>query len=102
MGIFALGTAFLIETPRLPSGTTEWGCILMLAFVCSGFGFTLQPVAQSHTTAKRAGMFCALSPVASAILGFLILKESFGIAGISGIILIMSGILISTKTKQTD
>lgn len=100
MGIFALITAFFIETPRFPAGTTEWGCILMLALVCSGFGFTLQPVAQRYTTAERAGMFCAFSPVASAILGWLILKESFGLIGLIGIVLIMTGILFSTIYEQ--
>ena len=100
MGFFACITAFLLETPRLPSGTTEWGLILALALVCSGFGFTLQPVAQSYTTAERASMFCALSPVAAAVLGWLVLKESFGVTGFIAIILIMAGILISTSAKQ--
>ena len=102
MGIFALIAAFLLETPRLSVGTTEWCCILMLAFVCSGFGFTLQPVAQSYTTAERAGLFCALSPVAAAILGWLILKETFGFTGVLGAVLVMGGILISTVVKQKD
>lgn len=100
MGVFALITAFLLETPRLPMGTTEWGCILMLAFVCSGFGFTLQPVAQSYTTSERAGLLCALNPVAAAILGWVFLKEALGITGLLGAILVMAGILISTLVKQ--
>lgn len=100
MGFFACIAAFLLETPRLPSGRTEWGLVLALALVCSGFGFTMQPVAQSYTTAERASMFCALSPVAAAILGWLVLKESFGISGFLAIILIMAGILISTSAKQ--
>ena len=102
MGVFALIAAFLLETPRLPVGTTEWECILALAFVCSGFGFTLQPVAQSYTTAERAGLLCALSPVAAAILGWLILKETFGFTGILGAVLVMAGILISTVIKQKE
>lgn len=100
MGVFALIAAFLMETPRLPVNSTEWGCILMLAFVCSGFGFTLQPVAQKYTTAERAGMFCALSPVAAAILGWIVLKETFGMIGILGAVLVMAGILISTLVKE--
>lgn len=100
MGVFTLITAFLIETPRLPTGTTEWSCILMLAFVCSGFGFTLQPVAQSYTTSERAGLFCALNPVAAAILGWIFLQESLGITGLSGAALVLAGIFISTIVKQ--
>lgn len=98
--LLALLAAFLLETPRLPSDSMEWGCILMLAFVCSGFGFTLQPVAQSHTTAERASMLCALSPAAAAVLGHIFLKESFGIGGLVGILLILSGILFSSVAKS--
>lgn len=100
MGVFSLCAALLLETPRLPANTTEWGCILMLAFVCSGFGFTLQPVAQRHTTAERAGLFCALSPVAATALGWIFLKEALGAVGILGAALVLSGILISTIAKQ--
>ena len=100
MGFFALIAAFLIETPRLPAGTTEWGLILALAFICTGFGFTLQPVAQSYTTSERAGMLCALSPVASAILGWIFLHEVLGMTGILGAVLVMSGILLSTISKH--
>ena len=45
-------------------------------------------------------MFCALNPVAAAVLGWLVLKESFGVTGFIAIILIMAGILISTSAKQ--
>ncbi len=100
MGIFALIAAFLFETPRLPSGTAEWGMILMLAIVCSGFGFMLQPVAQSHTTAERAAMLCALNPAAAAVLGWIFLQESFGATGLIAVILILAGILIATSAKQ--
>lgn len=100
MGVFSLCAALLLETPRLPANATEWGCILMLAFVCSGFGFTLQPVAQRHTTAERAGLFCALSPVAATALGWIFLKEALGAVGILGAALVLSGILISTIAKQ--
>ncbi len=102
MGFFALIGAFLMETPRLPSGTTEWGLILALAIVCSGFGFTLQPVAQSCTTAERAGMLCALSPVASAILGWIFLQEALGKMGLLGAFLVMAGILFSTRLGRKD
>lgn len=54
IGLFSLILSFIFEQPRIPSGGTEWGCVLVLALVCTGFGFTLQPVAQSHTTSRRA------------------------------------------------
>ena len=74
IGVFALIVTCLFGQPQLPKTAGQWEMILMLAVVCSGFGFTLQPVAQRYTTAERTGMFCALSPVTAAILGHLVLK----------------------------
>lgn len=63
--------------------------------VCSGFGFTLQPVAQAGTTAERAGMFCALNPLVASVLGVVFLQEHIGGQGIVGAALILTGILLS-------
>ena len=95
IGALSLAVSFLTETPRLPSGSTEWLGIIMLAAVCSCFGFTLQPVAQSGTTAERAGMFCALNPVVAAILGVVFLHEPFTVKTAVGGILILLGILFA-------
>lgn len=96
MGVLALVATTLLESPRLPATGLEWGAVLWLAVVCSGFGFTFQPVAQSYTTAQRASMFCALSPVSSAILGVCILGEDMGFRAILGAALVMAGILLVT------
>ncbi len=96
MGVLAFIATFLFETPRLPATGMEWGAVLWLTIVCSGFGFTFQPVAQSYTTAQRASMFCALSPVSSAILGVCILGEDMGPRAILGAVLVMGSILIVT------
>ena len=95
IGALSLTASLLFEAPRLPSGMLEWTGIAMLAVVCSGFGFTLQPVAQSGTTAERAGMFCALNPMVATILGIVFLHEAFTIQSAVGGGLILAGILIS-------
>ena len=95
IGALSLTASLLFEAPRLPSGMLEWTGIVMLAVVCSGFGFTLQPVAQSGTTAERAGMFCALNPMVATILGIVFLHEAFTIQSAVGGGLILAGILIS-------
>ena len=95
IGALSLAASFLTETPRLPSGTVEWLGIGMLVVVCTGFGFTLQPVAQSGTTAERAGMFCALNPMVAAGLGVAFLHEPFTVKTVVGGILILSGILLA-------
>ena len=95
IGVLSLIASCIMETPRLPQGGTEWLSVLALAVVCSGFGFTLQPVAQAGTTAERAGMFCALNPLVASVLGVVFLRERIGGQGILGAALILSGILLS-------
>ena len=95
IGALSLVASFLTETPRLPSGSMEWFGIIMLAAVCSCFGFTLQPVAQSGTSAERAGMFCALNPMVAAVLGVVFLHEPFTGKTVIGGILILLGILLA-------
>lgn len=94
MGLFSMAAAFLFETPCLPGGVRAWSYMLYLAIVCSGFGFTLQPVAQRGTTAERAGAFCALNPVAAAVLGAVFLGETLSLSGIVGGVLIVASILV--------
>ena len=100
IGALSLATSFLTEMPRLPHSSTEWFGIGMLALVCTGFGFTLQPVAQSGTTAERAGMFCALNPMVAAMLGIVFLHEPFTVRTVAGGLLILSGILLAELPDQ--
>ena len=60
VGVLSLAASFLFESPHLPQNAASWASILTLAIVCSGFGFTLQPVAQSGTRRKRPAC-CARS-----------------------------------------
>ena len=96
IGALSLAASFLTETPRLPSGGPEWLGIVLLAVVCTGFGFTLQPVAQSGTTAERSGMFCALNPLVAATLGAVFLREAVTVRTLLGGGLILCGILVSS------
>ena len=89
LGAYALVGSLLFEAPRLPQTGSEWGIILALAIVC-----TLQPVAQSHTTAQRAGLFCALSPAFATIFGAVLLREKITSLGLVGILLILGSLLL--------
>lgn len=100
IGLLGLAASFLLETPRLPQSGGEWGMILMLALVCSCFGFTLQPVAQRYVSAERAGTFCALNPLTAAILGTVFLHERLGLWGLAGAALILTGILIQSLGER--
>ena len=63
LGIWQLGCSavwchlhILFETPTLPSCGSQWIAILGLAFVCSAFGFVMQPMAQKYTTPEHTGL----------------------------------------------
>ena len=94
LALFATVGSFAFETPCLPQGGREWGAILVLALVCTCFGFTLQPVAQRYVSTEIAGQFCALNPLTASILGIVFLDERLGVYGIIGAVMILSGILI--------
>ena len=100
IGVLSLAASLLLESPRLPSGTLEWTGILMLAVVCTGFGFTLQPLAQSGTTAERAGMFCALNPMVAVLLGVIFLHEPFTLQTAIGGGMILAGITIAELPER--
>lgn len=105
---FLYSTAILV-TDRLThagadpllSGVVQVGVLGVLALVCSGFGFTLQPVAQSGTTADHAALFCALNPFVAAALGAVCFHEHFGLAGLLGGALILAGIVVSCWPQKT-
>ena len=94
VGVLALAMSLLTETPHLPTTLGGWGGIVMLALVCTGFGLTLQPMAQSHISAEKAGLFCALSPVSAAVLGWIFLREDLGPVGMLGAGLVLCSILL--------
>lgn len=103
MGLFCLIFAVLTEAPRLPENGNEWFSILYLAIVCSGFGLTIQPFAQSGTTAERSALIAALNPLSVAILGVIFLKEQLTFSYVTGGVLIMAAILIAVvKTKDPE
>ena len=101
IAVLAAAAAFIFETPALPARAADLGIILALAVVCTIFGFTLQPVAQSGTTAERAAMFCALSPLSAGVLGVVFLHESLGVSGLLGAVFILAGILLPNLPVST-
>jgi len=100
IGVLALGSSFAFESPHLPAGGGQWLMILVLAVVCTGFGFTLQPVAQSHVSVERAGLFCAINPAIAAVLGTVILHERFGFFSAAGLLLILLSIALPSLLRK--
>ena len=94
IGFLSLIMSVIFEQPRLPQTGAEWGMVLGLAIICSGFGFTLQPVAQRGTTAERAGMMCALSPLSASLQGVLILHDQMTPFKLAGCLMILLSLLV--------
>lgn len=105
IGIVQLGTmgglstisSFVFETPHLPSEPMAWLAIILLALVCSCFGFTLQPVAQKHVSAETTGLYCAFGPLGAGALGWICLGEALSLFAFVGAIFILVSILIIQK-----
>ena len=95
IGLFGLITALVFEQPVLPASPAEWVFLAILVLVCTGFGFTFQPVAQRHITSEQAGLLLAVSPLVGGILGVVVLGEPFGPATCAGMALIIAGILVT-------
>lgn len=108
IGIVQLGTmgslsaifSFIFETPHLPSEPMAWLAIVLLALVCSCFGFTLQPVAQKYTSAETTGLYCAFGPLGAGILGWICLGEALSIFALIGAVLILLSIVLVQKSQS--
>jgi len=94
IGALALAASAMFDVYPEVITAKQWAMIMMLVVVCSVFGFTLQPVAQSKVSAERAGLFCAISPAVATILGAVVLHEEIGPASIAGLLLILTSIML--------
>ena len=94
MGAFGMIASFMTETPHLPQSGTQWALLLILAVVCTAFGFALQPVAQKPLTSESAGIICAVNPLTTAVMGWLFMGDVLGLSGIVGAALIITGIVL--------
>lgn len=100
MGLFGMIGSFAAEAPHFPQTPSEWVLLLMLAVICSSFGFAMQPVAQRTISSETAGVLTALNPLTTAVLGTVVLTEPFGINSIIGAILILAGVVIHNTQKK--
>ena len=100
IGFLSLIMSFILEQPRLPQTGSEWSMVLGLAIICSGFGFTLQPVAQRGTTAERAGMMCALSPLSASLQGVILLHDQMSPYKLAGCLMILLSLLVPVLLKS--
>jgi len=100
MGGLSALASFLVEDPHLPSDPNAWLALILLACVCSCFGFTLQPVAQKYTSAETAGLYCAFGPLGAGILGWICLGEALSFFALLGAVMILGSILLAQKETK--
>ncbi len=100
MGVFGMAGSFITETPHLPQTAGQWGMLLMLAIVCSSFGFAMQPVAQRTLSSETTGLMTAINPLTTAVLGAFVLHEPFGIMSATGAMLIITAIVLHNKISS--
>ena len=67
---------------------------LALALICSGVGFTLQPLGQKYTTPERAGLLAAANPLSASALGIIFLGEKITPSILVGATLILISIVL--------
>ena len=100
MGVLGAAAALAFERPALPATEGQWLALAALVAVCTGFGFTLQPVAQQRLTADRAALFCAITPLTAGTLGIALLGEPCGPATLAGMALIVGAIVLASLPER--
>ena len=93
IGTFGLVCSLLLETPCLPATNLEWLYVGVLAVVCTGFGFTLQPIVQRPLSVNDVGLMCAINPLVATSLGVAVLSEPLDAAIVTGMALVIAAII---------
>lgn len=108
LGVYQLGFAALFgailmmrfETVQLPQTSLGWMSLLVLAVVCSAFGFVVQSVAQKYTSAEETGFILALEPIFSAVFAYLVLGEILAWRELVGAFIIFGGVLLASHQPK--
>ncbi|WP_223475761.1 DMT family transporter [Oricola indica] len=92
-GVAGTALAFAIEPVGLSMIRESAGEILFAGVLSGGLAFTLQAIAQRHTTAPQAAIFMSSEALFAAFFGALLLGERIGPAGFAGCALIFVAML---------
>ena len=96
-GVLAWSSTVISGGFTSPQSPGQYVMIFLLAVVCTSFGFTLQPVAQSHLSAETAGSFCALGPLVASVLSCVFLRESVTLLSFCGAVLILLSLAVESN-----
>ena len=91
--LFGLIGGFIFETTGFDAIIQALPEILYAGLVSGGIAFTLQIIAQRHTTSSQAALFLSTESVFAALFGALFLSERLGLIAAFGAVLILVAIL---------
>ncbi|HLO60757.1 MAG TPA: DMT family transporter [Bacteroidales bacterium] len=74
--------------------------VIKLAIFASSFAFLLFVYSIQHLGMARTNVFVNLIPVFTAVLSFIILKESFTGLKVAGIVIVIAGLIFSQLNRQ--
>lgn len=96
-GLFGWIGSFIMENPRLPETSVEWTSVLLLALICSAYGFIALSYGQKYTVPEHSAFAIALEPVFSAVFAFFVLGERMEFHNYAGALLIFLSVMIAGK-----
>jgi len=76
-----------------------WVCILILSIFCSSLAFIFFTVAVGKIGVARSAVFSNLTPIFTAITSFFILGEQLATSKITGIIIVIFGLILTQRKK---
>ncbi|SDY75345.1 DMT family transporter [Tindallia californiensis] len=92
--LWFIGAALIFEPMPASLPSRAWIAIVYMAVVSTFGCFTVQTVAQKHTTSSHASIIMSLESVFAAVLGVWLLQEEMTIAMLFGCALIFVAILM--------
>jgi drug/metabolite transporter (DMT)-like permease len=92
-GLIGLALAPLIEPVAWSMAVAAMREIIFAGVFSGGIAFTIQAIAQRHTTAPQAAIFMSSEALFAALFGTLFLGERIGVTGLVGCALIFTAML---------
>jgi drug/metabolite transporter (DMT)-like permease len=79
----------------VPRGWTVWGALIVTGVFASALAYLFQSWAQRRLDATRTALLFSLEPVFAGVFGFALAGDRLGLAGWSGCVVILAGILVA-------
>lgn len=87
--------------PALTLSPTVWAAVIASGVFCSALAFGLWNWGLKRGKMTRAGLYCNFEPLTGAILGIVVMGDSFGPAAIAGgVLILISAAAISLRAES--